>query len=199
MEILFAFLGAIVGGVFSYYGNRHATKISIKAQEQFISEAKELETIKNEQELIKYSKIIYLDILNAIDEAFTVIKNRTTNNTDIAPRLSSTFSNYSEAISLFSNKLDSDELLMLNRLFGVIEKIRWDILHSHYQANSISHITSYYKILLIDAFGEKELEEIIKYERENITRDYFSERFVNRLKETMNSLREISGLKRHGN
>lgn len=184
------FIGAIIGGYFSYLGSKSAAKESIRAQNEIFIRNNSLIKQEKEEAIKKYSRVIYLDFLNALDEGFRVLKGRERTNVGKAPDLLPISKDFSHAVLSISDKLTSKEIILVNRLYGYIEKIRNDIFELNYQISHYDEIKFDYSIMEIEVFGDN-YTEIITLPLENITIDYFLDKMK---KEYLNLFKTLRNL-----
>jgi hypothetical protein len=105
---------------------------------------------------------------------------------------------YSNLLVTLSEELDSDELILINKFYGVIEKIRYDILQINYVSSSYDHIIFDYNLLILNAFGNN-FKEMMGLELSLITKDYITERLSPEVNKLFNKLRGIGNINQYGN
>jgi hypothetical protein len=202
MTALFAagigLMGAIVGGYFSYKGSKSASVANITSQNEMFTRNKELEELKRLEATKTSAKIIYLDLLTSIYEGFNVLKDADRPNVGRAPDLLPMHGGYSNLLVTLSEELDSDELILINKFYGVIEKIRYDILQINYVSSSYDHIIFDYNLLILNAFGNN-FKEMMGLELSLITKDYITERLSPEVNKLFNKLRGIGNINQYGN
>lgn len=190
--------GAMIGGYFSYRGSKSATEDSIQAQSKIYEETRVLENRKISENKRTSAKIIYIDFLNAIDEGLNVVKDQSKQQVGRAPNLLPMNIVYSAAIVSLSGELDSQELALINRLYGIMEKVRHDIMQLDYIIGTYDHIKFDYHILLVEVFGDR-YQEIMKLNLELITKDFIIEQLDRKYKVVFERLRTIGELNTYGN
>jgi|GEM_PF-2584114 len=191
-------IGAVIGGYFSYRGSKSATEDSIKAQSKMYEQTRKLEERKINESRRTTAKIIYIDFLNAIYEGLNVTKDQQRQYVGRAPNLLPMNTGYSTVIVSLSGELDSNELVLINKLYGIMEKIRYDILQLNYVLDTYDHIKFDYNILLIEVFGNK-YKEIMQYNLDQLTKDFIVEELDKKYKVFFERLRTIGELDTYGN
>lgn len=191
-------IGAVIGGCFSYIGSKSATEDSIKAQTKIYEHTRELEKRKVYENRRTAAKIIYIDFLNAIFEGFNVVKEQKRQYVGLLPNLLPMNTGYSAVIVSLSGDFNSNDLALINKLYGIMEKIRYDIMQLDYLKGRIDHIRFGYHILLVEVFGDK-YQEMMQSGLDLITKDFIVEQLDRKYKALFESLRSIGELDTYGN
>lgn len=184
LSAIIGFIGAIIGALIGGKYTERVSKSNIEAQNKALDENKLQQSIKEKEFCISSSKIIYLDLLTALHEGFRFLK------TKKSPALLPLNNEYSKALVLISNNFRAEELILLNKLFGIIEKIRYDILNTNYAANKFTNIEHDYTLLEEEVFKEK-YSEILSYDVIMITKDYLITQLSKNYKIIFQKLNEL--------
>ncbi|NMI03202.1 hypothetical protein HF638_04405 [Paenibacillus sp. SZ31] len=191
-------VGAMIGGFLSYKASKSATQDSIKAQSEIYNKTRELENRRIFENKRTSAKIIYIDFLNAIDEGLNIVKEQKRQHVGRAPNLLPMNTAYSSIIVSLSEELNPEELSVINRLYGIMEKVRHDILNLDYILGTYDHIEFDYRILLVEVFGNN-YKEMIETNLEYITRDLIVEKIDREYKKVFEKLRVLGELNTYGN
>lgn len=191
-------IGAVIGGCLSYIGSKKATEDSIKAQTKIYEHTRELEERRAYENRRTAAKIIYIDFLNAICEGFNVVKEQKRQYVGTLPNLLPMNTGYSAVIVSLSGDLNSNDLVLINKLYGIMEKIRYDIMQFNYLLDTTEHIRLGYSILLVEVFGDKYLD-MMQYSLNLITKDFIVEQLDSKYKALFERLRSIGELDTYGN
>ncbi len=169
--------GSIIGGVLvSILTNRTTKKVTernLNEQRLVIEDSKRIQETK-EKELIKIKAIItYNDIINACFEGFIYLK-KGKNISISAPNLITINKNYSDDVAVISKLLSIKEISLVFNLYGMIEKIRNDILRSNYLTSTFSDVEKDYEMLVQTVFKDK-YDDISKLDADYITNNFLLE------------------------
>lgn len=158
-------LGSAIGGWASYRGSKSAAKDSIDTQVTITERQKE-DSIRNQlEELNNSAKTIYLDLFTAIFECLRFCSKTERPNIGRAPDCIPTNPDYKRDIIRINKEFEPAQLILINKLFGIIEKVKHDILNLQYITSSYDLIEWDYNMLGIELYG-KQFFELLK---ENIS------------------------------
>ena len=185
-------MGSIVGGVIaSRLTNKttvQVTQRNIEEQRNVMKERKQTDEGK-EQKLIKIkAMMVYNDLLNACYEGFMFLKGNLKSSI-VAPNLISINKNYSEDVAFICALFTSEEIILIYNLYGMIEKIRRDILSSNYSKSIFSDVEADYEMMVQIVFKDK-YSNISSLNAENITKDFLLDSMNKDYKIIFNKLNE---------
>lgn len=152
---LFGLIGSIIGGLASFYGSKSAAKSSIEAQNKLIQERNVHEESEALKKISINARIIFFDLITALHEGLMVYKEVKRPGVGVAPMMLPMYGNYSNSIAIISDKLVSEELILLNKLYGAIEKIRHDILNANLVEDDFYKIRVDYLLLISEVYGDR--------------------------------------------
>lgn len=189
--------GAAIGGLLSYIGCWHGAKENTKAQNAIFEKNKENAKEFKREKTKKCARLIYLDLLNALDEGYKIIKGREREFVGKAPDLLPMHEEFSAAIMNISDELTVEQIILINRIYGYMEKVRHDILALDYQTANLGMIVSDYELMEVEVFGVK-YKDIIQFKLENITKDFFIDKMDIKYQELFQKLRSLGELEHYG-
>lgn len=192
-QALIGLIGAILGGVLCYLGSKSAAKESIVAQRKIFDDNKSLEMQRLERIACTNAKVIYLDILTAVNEGFRVIKELSRPIVGSAPNLLPIYNEYSKAIAYISDMMTPEELILINKVYGIIEKIRSDIFKLSYTSDQDGNINFDYHLLLVEIYADEYLK-MIQHEPSTLTINFLLEWMPLEYKTVMNKLKGIGNI-----
>ncbi len=189
-----ALLGAFVGGKFNIKASMNATQRSIDAQNEVNNNAKILEQNKKTEEIKNSIRMIYLDLTSTIWESWLTIKNMRPEGKNISMIPMNT--QYAKSISLISDEFNVDELILINKIYGMIEKIRSDIFKLEYDSASNNSIITSTGIFLLVLYEDKNNNygNMVNYNVDLFTKDFALDSLNSQYKLLLNKLKEKSGL-----
>lgn len=157
---LFGLAGSVIGGLASglasYWGSERAAKDSINAHKEVINEQKEKEKEEQDKSVRTSARIIIIDTFTAVREIIRIRNQNEKPNVGRVPENISTCGGFSMHIENLSENLTFDELVLINKLYGLMDSIKHDIstLDSLKQI-SYNKCKSSADILGLELFGEK--------------------------------------------
>ena len=154
ISVLIPLASVILGSSISWFASIYTTNKNIKAQNDAI--------LRNKAEVDRLQKIniyeskkrIYADIINALFEAIRVRKKIPMAGIGITPVGLAFNNNYSELIENIGDDIGYMGIVTVNRFYGILEKIRHDIIHFNNVTDNITNIDYSYLILLSDFFSD---------------------------------------------
>jgi len=167
MAGIYGLAGSIIGGLASYFGSKNAAKDNINAQNKVLNDQKGKDKQLNLERIKISAKVIYYDLLTAIYEVFRFRK-EATYNTENIPKYINISPNYNQCIEVLSSKLELEQILLLNKLYGLIEQLRYAILRFSFETKNYFDCERQGEAIGIELFSGK-----------NIFQDYFSTFDVN--------------------
>ena len=124
-------IGAILGGVFSWFINRNSTAISIKTQSKIEKATRENEEQNKALKLNEYATIIQLDICTTLFQSVRMLKEfGKENKINIYP-IPMNF-NYAQSIVALAKDFNLKDISYIYQLYGIIEKLNNDTKGYHY-------------------------------------------------------------------
>ncbi|MBU3126166.1 hypothetical protein [Clostridium tagluense] len=124
-------IGAILGGIFSWFIAKNSTCKSIETQSKIEKTKREYQEQDKELKLNEYATIIQLDICTSLFQSLRMLKEFDGNNkTSIYP-VPMNF-NYAEAIVALTKIFNLKEMSYIYQLYGIIEKLKNDTNGYHF-------------------------------------------------------------------
>lgn len=160
-----AFLGGIVATRLINKTTEKVTQRNIDEQNKVIEESKHIQALAEIKLIRVKSRIVYNDILNACHEGFMYLKSKN------QPTLISINYNYSEDVMFLYNRFTQEELTLIYNIYGMLEKIRHDILKSDYSTGRFLDVQFDFSMLVNTIFKDK-YEKIINFTPTHITKDF---------------------------
>ncbi|GAW92360.1 hypothetical protein [Calderihabitans maritimus] len=157
---IFGLVGSIIGGLCSYYGIKKATDDNIRAQQVRIKQEKDLNKKAS-------ARIIYIDLFTAIREIIRVRRGDRG-----APHNISAARDFSVHIANLSNHLSFEEMVLINKLYGLVEKIRLDIINSSFISSPDEKIRFSSDLLGQELFGDRFAEVAKRTDYRAIDREF---------------------------
>jgi len=181
--IMAGFIGAILGGIISafgsWWGSKYATNKSIKEQNRLHEN-----TIKNS------ARIIMVDFSAAIVEGTRVLKKAPLPVIGRTPVGLSFYADYSKLISDIQDLIGAENTYLLFKFYGIIEKIKYDILKHDLVTDMSTNIEYGYRILFGEIFGDN-LKLIIEKDGK-IESDFFNSIMREKYRNLKQKLLEIA-------
>lgn len=147
--------GALIGALFSYLIAKSTTNKSLKVQNDIFNESRKLEENIRKKNTFQYSNILQLDICTAIFQSIRSVRNIKSSDEDKYPIYIPVNTQYSKAIAFLTDNFDLREMSYLYQLYGIIEKINYDIKKLNYKdKKDYESIRIDYEIFLEKLYGE---------------------------------------------
>jgi len=163
-------IGAILGGIFSWFINKNSTSMAIETQIKIEKATREYQEQTKALRISGYATIIRLDICTTLFQSLRMLKEfNSKNNIRIYP-IPMNF-NYAEAIVALSKIFSLKEMSYIYQLYGIIEKLNNDTKGYHYDEKHYTLIKEDYEMFVKKLYGNnfiKALEfdiEIVTYEK----------------------------------
>ncbi|SFC85328.1 hypothetical protein [Clostridium uliginosum] len=137
-------LGATIGAICSWRINKITTLKNIEVQTKIVKENRQLEEKMNHKNLCAYANIVRLDICTAIFESIDNLRILTHNTKNQFPIYIPVNGEYSKAIVSLTGIFDLKEMSYLYQLYGIIEKINYDMKNFNYTSEDM------YELIKID-------------------------------------------------
>ena len=162
-------IGAILGGIFSWFINKNSTVMSIETQSKIQKDNREYKEQAKALRLSGYATIIRLDICTTLFQSLRMLKEfNYKSNIGIYPIPMNI--NYAEAIVALSKNFSLKEMSYIYQLYGIIEKLNNDTKGYHYDEKHYNLIKEDYEMFIKKLYGanfKKALEfdiDIVTYE-----------------------------------
>lgn len=161
-------VGSAIGGIASYLGSKKAAKVSIDAQQRVLNEEKIKEKEEREQILRTSARIIYIDIFTALKEIIRIQTKIQKPNIGNAPEGISISRNYSEHIANLSGDFQLEQLVLINKLYGLVWRLQQDILRLNYITDDYNAIRFSVNIIGVELFGANFFSILDEIEYDNL-------------------------------
>ncbi|HEY8891779.1 MAG TPA: hypothetical protein VIM70_16190 [Clostridium sp.] len=145
-------IGAILGGVFSWFINKNSTGMAIETQCKIETANREYREGNKALKLSEYATIIRLDICTTLFQSIRMLKEfEEKNNISIYPIPMNV--NYAESIVALSKVFSLKEMSYIYQLYGIIEKLNNDTKGYHYDERHYTLIKEDYEMFIIKLYG----------------------------------------------
>lgn len=161
-------VGSAIGGIASYLGSKKAAKVNIDAQQRVLNEEKIKEKEEQEQILRTSARIIYIDIFTALKEIIRIQTKIQKPNIGSAPEGISISRNYSEHIANLSGDFQLEQLVLINKLYGLVWRLQQDILRLNYITDDYNAIRFSVNIIGVELFGANFFSILDEIEYDNL-------------------------------
>jgi len=148
-------IGGLASGLASYWGSKRAAKDSINAHKEVINEQKEKEKEEQDKSVRTSARIIIIDTFTAVREIIRIRNQNEKPNVGRAPENISICGGFSMHIANLSENLTFDELVLINKLYGLMDRIKHDISTVDYMKDSYDKCEFSADILGLELFGGK--------------------------------------------
>lgn len=162
-------IGAILGGIFSWFINKNSTSISIETQSKIEKANREYEEQNKVLRLSQYATIICLDICTTLFQSIRMLKDFDDKKKIGIYPIPMNY-NYAEAIVALAKKFSLKEMSYIYQVYGIIEKLNNDTKGYHYDEKHFTLIKEDYEMFVKKLYGNnflKALEfdiDIVTYE-----------------------------------
>lgn len=161
-------VGSAIGGIASYLGSKKAAKVNIDAQQRVLNEEKIKEKEEQEQILRTSARIIYIDIFTVLKEIIRIQTKIQKPNIGNAPEGISISRNYSEHIANLSGDFQLEQLVLINKLYGLVWRLQQDILRLNYITDDYNAIRFSVNIIGVELFGANFFSILDEIEYDNL-------------------------------
>ncbi|MBU3181355.1 hypothetical protein [Clostridium psychrophilum] len=152
-------IGAILGGIFSWFINKNSTSKAIETQSKIEKSNREYQELTKALRLSEYATIIRLDICTTLFQSLRMVKKfNDKNNIGIYPIPMN--SNYAEAIVALSKIFSLKEMSYIYQLYGIIEKLNNDTKGYHYDEKHYNLIKEDYEMFVKKLYGSNYLKAL---------------------------------------
>ena len=152
-------IGAILGGIFSWFINKNSTSKAIETQSKIEKSNREYQERTKALRLSEYATIIRLDICTTLFQSLRMVKEfNDKNNIGIYPIPMN--SNYAEAIVALSKMFSLKEMSYIYQLYGIIEKLNNDTKGYHYDEKHYNLIKEDYEMFVKKLYGSNYLKAL---------------------------------------
>jgi len=145
-------IGAILGGVFSWFINKNSTGMAIETQSKIETANRKYREENKSLKLSSYATIIRLDICTTLFQSIRMLKEFDDKKSiSIYPIPMNV--NYAESIVALSKVFSLKEMSYIYQLYGIIEKLNNDTKGYHYDERHYSLIKEDYEMFIIKLYG----------------------------------------------
>ncbi|MBU3154655.1 hypothetical protein [Clostridium estertheticum] len=162
-------IGAVLGGIFSWFINKNSTAISIKTQSKIEKANREYEEQNKALKLNEYATIIQLDICTTLFQSLRMLKEFDDPNKISIYPIPMNF-NYAQAIVALAKDFNLKDISYIYQLYGIIEKLYNDTKGYHYDEKHYTLIKEDYEMFIKKLYGNNFLSvlefdiDIVTYE-----------------------------------
>jgi len=160
-------MGAILGGIFSWFINKNSTCKAIETQNKIEEAKREYQEQNKAIKLREYATIIRLDICTTLFQSLRMLKEfEDKNKISIYPIPMNL--NYAEAIAALEKILNLKEMSYIYQLYGIIEKLNTDTKGYQYDKNHYTLIREDYEMFVKTLYGNN-LSKALDFDIDNVT------------------------------
>jgi len=162
-------IGAILGGIFSWFINKNSTGMTIETQSKIEKANRAYQEKTKALRISGYATIIRLDICTTLFQSLRMLKEFNDKKSIGIYPIPMNF-NYAEAIVALSKIFSLKEMSYIYQLYGIIEKLNNDTKGYHYDEKHYNLIKEDYEMFIKKLYGNnfiKALEfdiDIVTYE-----------------------------------
>lgn len=162
-------IGAILGGIFSWFINKNSTAISIKTQGKIEKANREYQEQDKALKLSEYATIIQLDICTTLFQSLRMLKEFDEKSKISIYPIPMNF-NYAQAIVALGKDFNLKDISYIYQLYGIIEKLNNDTKGYHYDEKHYTLIKEDYEMFIKKIYGDNFLNalefdiDIVTYE-----------------------------------
>ncbi|MBX4259825.1 hypothetical protein KTC96_10110 [Clostridium estertheticum] len=162
-------IGAVLGGIFSWFINKNSTAISIKTQSKVEKANREYAEQNKALKLNEYATIIQLDICTTLFQSLRMLKEFDDQNKSSIYPIPMNF-NYAQAIVALAKDFNLKDISYIYQLYGIIEKLYNDTKGYHYDEKHYTLIKEDYEMFIKKIYGNNFLRvlefdiDIVTYE-----------------------------------
>lgn len=145
-------IGAILGGIFSWFINKNSTGKAIETQSKIEKAKRDYQEQNKAFKLSEYATIIRLDICTTLFQSLRMLKEFDDNDKFSIYPIPMNL-NYAEAIASLDKLFNLKEMSYIYQLYGIIEKLNNDTKGYHYDAKHYSLIKEDYMMFIKKLYG----------------------------------------------
>ncbi|WP_138209335.1 hypothetical protein [Hathewaya histolytica] len=161
-------IGTLIGGWFSWLTSKKTTQKNIEEQYKILEVNRAYEEKCREKKLSQDANIVRLDICTSIFQSIRTLKDAKEDDLD-TPYPIPINKNYASSVSMLSGDYSLREISYIYQLYGIIEKLNYDILNSDfYTQDSKDKLMVIYEDLLKKIYGNQYVE-ILKIDIDKVT------------------------------
>ncbi|WP_291634756.1 hypothetical protein [Clostridium sp.] len=146
-------IGAILGGIFSWFITKNSTCRSIETQSKIEKANREYQEQNKARKLSEYVISIRLDICTALFQSLRTLKEFDDNDKISIYPIPMNF-NYAVSISALEKKFSLKEMSYIYQLYGIIEKMNNDTKGYHYDEKHFALIKEDYEMFIKKLYGD---------------------------------------------
>lgn len=160
-------VGAILGGIFSWFINKNSTCKSIETQGKIEKARREYQEQNKALKLNEYATIIRLDICTTLFQSLRMLKEFENNeNASIYPIPMN--HNYAEAIAALDKILNLKEMSYIYQLYGIIQKLNYDTKGHNYDKIQYTLVKEDYEMFVKKLYGQNFLKAL-EFDMDKVT------------------------------
>jgi hypothetical protein len=185
--------GSIIGGICSWIVNKKSICRTEKIQHRIFEDRIKYEEKNKIKNVSENAGLISLDICTAIFQSIRCLKEQSENKeADIYPI--PVYTGYSTAVISLKDYLDLKELSYIYQLYGIIDKLNYDIKSYNYlEKNNYNLIMKDCEMVVRKIYGEN-LNEVLNIDIENVSYEgmYKNNNIKSGYKNILTKLQKIS-------
>lgn len=160
-------IGAILGGIFSWFINKASTSRAIETQSKLEKAKREYREQNKAIMLREYATIIRLDICTTLFQSLRMLKKFDgKNKINIYPVPMNL--NYAGAIAALEKILNLKEMSYIYQLYGIIEKLNNDTKGYHYDGRHNTLIKEDYEMFIKKLYGDN-FSKALEFDIDEVT------------------------------
>ncbi|MBX4266236.1 hypothetical protein [Clostridium estertheticum] len=160
-------IGAVLGGIFSWFINKNSTAISIKTQSKIEKANREYAEQNKALKLNEYATIIQLDICTTLFQSLRMLKEFDDQNKSSIYPIPMNF-NYAQAIVALAKDFNLKDISYIYQLYGIIEKLYNDTKGYHYDEKHYTLIKEDYEMFIKKIYGNNFLR-VLEFDMDIVT------------------------------
>ena len=145
-------IGAILGGIFSWFINKNSTSIAIKTQSKIEKTNREYKEQNKASKISEFATIIQLDICTTLFQSLRMLKEFDNENKINIYPIPMNF-NYAQAIVALAKNFNLKDMSYIYQLYGIIEKLNNDTKGYHYDEKHYTLIKEDYEMFIKKIYG----------------------------------------------
>ena len=145
-------IGAILGGIFSWFINKNSTGMAIETQSKIEKADRAYHKQNKDLRLSEYAAIIRLDICTTLFQSLRMLKEFDGKNKISIYPIPMNFK-YAEAIVALDTIFSLKEMSYIYQLYGIIEKLNNDTKGYHYDDRHYTLIEEDYQMFIKKLYG----------------------------------------------
>ena len=160
-------IGAILGGIFSWFINKNSTSKAIETQNKIEKAKREYQEQNKALKISEYATIIQLDICTTLFQSLRMLKEFDNKNKISIYPIPMNF-NYAEAIVALAKIFNLKEMSYIYQLYGIIEKLNNDTKGYHYDERHYTLIKEDYEMFIKKLYGNN-FSKALDFDMDKVT------------------------------